>query len=401
MRLFGREWSFKTTTNHENFFELSADEEVEAGQMYVYAYAVHVITDLISTIVSNIEFKTYAKNSEEKKGKTWVKLNVRPNKNQTSTEFIRELTKKLLLGSVLIVQVNDQLIIADDYTIERKAVKGNVFTNVRRGDYTFRDKFKAEDVIFLEYTDDTITAILQGILNTYNNLIKVASDKYARSGEEKGILTIDQAERNRKDFDQVMENIINNRFKTFFGRGNHVLPLFSGYKYESNTSESTKKYSNEISDIKTLYEEAINRVAQAYKVPVGLIRGDVAGVKEAYTMLLTNCVDPIAHMLGEAYTSAMFSEEMIINGYAIEADTTCIKHIDIFDLAGNIDKLIGSGFLSIDEVRLKAGLRELDEEWSRAHYMTLNYTTAQGAVDNAAASAEENENQNEEGGEEE
>ena len=154
---------------------------------------------------------------------------------------------------------------------------------------------------------------------------------------------------------------------------------------------------NKITDVKTLFEDALTRVAQAFKVPVGLIRGDVAGIKEAYTMLLTNCIDPIAHMISEEFTYKMFSEEQIINGYAIEADTTCIKHIDIFDLASSIDKLIASGFLSIDEVRTKAGLRGLGEDWSEAHYMTLNYTTAEAAHENGGNSDTRNNNNNEGG----
>lgn len=397
MRLFGRDWTFKKSANHKNFLEMDLNEEETENAIYVYSYAIYVITDLIASIVSNIEFKTYANNSEEKKGHTWVKLNVHPNINQNSTEFIKELTKKLLLGEVLIVQVADQLIIADDYTVEEKAVKGNVFTNVRRGEYTFRDKFKAEDVVYLKYQNKAIKEIIANVVSMYENLLKVASDKYARSGEEKGILTIDQAERNRKDFDEIMEQVVNKRFKNFYARGNHVLPLFSGYKYESNTSESTKKYSNEITDIKTLFEEALSRVAQAYKVPVGLVRGDVAGIKEAYTMLLTNCIDPIAHAISEEFTYKFFSEEKIIDGYAIEADTTCIKHVDIFDLAASIDKLIASGFLSIDEVRLKSGLRELDTEWSRRHFMTLNYTAIENTLDNTNG---EQENSEEEGSEE-
>ena len=118
------------------------------------------------------------------------------------------------------------------------------------------------------------------------------------------------------------------------------------------------------------------------KVPPGLIRGDVAGIKDSYTILLTNCIDPIAHMISEEFTFQMHSMRQIANGYAIEADTTCIKHIDIFDLASSIEKLIGSGFVSIDEVRSKAGLRGLNTKWSTMHYLTLNFTTAEAMVAN-------------------
>ena len=161
--------------------------------------------------------------------------------------------------------------------------------------------------------------------------------------------------------------------------------MFNGYSYVSNTAEATKKYSNEVTDVTKLFEDAISRVAQAFKVPVGLIRGDVAGITDAYTMFLTNCIDPLAHMISEEFTFKLYSEDQIIDGYAIEADTTNIKHIDIFDLATSIDKLIASGFLSIDEVREKVGLRGFNEEWSTLHWMTLNYTTAEAAV---AAGAE-------------
>lgn len=401
MKLFGREWTFKKNANTENFLEMTLDEEAEETSLCLFAYAQYIIIDLISSIVSNIEFKTYGNNAEEKKSVIWTKLNVHPNRNQNSTEFIKELVSKLLLGEVLIVEVNEQYIIADTFEIEERAILGNVFTNVTRGNKQFRDRFHSKDVIYLKYSNKAVQMYMRAIVEMYERLIGVAADKYARSAEEKGILMIDQQERNRKDFNEIYEEIINKRFKKFFSRGNHVLPLFNGYNYTSNTSESTKKYSNEVTDVKTLFEDAIARVAQAYKVPVGLVRGDVAGIKEAYTMLLTNCIDPIAHMISEEFTYKVYSEEEIINGYAIDADTTNIKHIDIFDLASNIDKLIASGFLSIDEVREKAGLRGLDEEWSGVHYMTLNYTTAQAAVDAGKALGDEQAESEKEGSEEE
>lgn len=377
---------FKKKDKIENFLELRAEDiGYDSAELNVMltAYAIHVIIDMISSIVSNIEFKTYGKDAEEEKKSMWIKLNLHPNRNQNSTEFLKELTKKMLLGDALILEIDEQYIIADDFDLEERAVKGNIFRNVTRGQYTFKDKnFDAEDVVYLKYSNSAVEAILSNIMEIYGKLIDVAAEKYRRSSEEKGILKIDQKERGDPNFKATYAKIVEKDFKTFFSKGNHVLPLFSGYDYISSTSEGTKKYSNEISDVKTLFEDALTRVAQAFKVPVGLIRGDVAGIKDAYTMLLTNCIDPIAHMISEEFTYKMFSEEQIMQGYAIEADTTCIKHIDIFDLATSIDKLIASGFLSIDEVRNKSGLRGLGEEYSEAHYMTLNYTTAEAVYKN-------------------
>ena len=367
---------FRKNENVDDFLEKTVENECDGEtEVMVSLYAVHVIVDLIASIVSNIEFKTYGRDEKEVRSRLWIKFNLHPNRNQNSTEFMKELTKKLLLGDVLIVLVDDQFIIADDFDVEERAIKGNKYYNVVKGDYQFRDKFKAEDVIYLKYSNNSVNFILDNILNLYKKLIETAAIKYERSAEEKGILTVNQMERGHPKFKENYEKLINQDFKKFFSRGNRVLPMFEGYKYESLTSEATKKYSNEVSDIKTLFEEALSRTAQAFKVPVGLIRGDVAGIKEAYTMLLTNCIDPIAHMISEELTYKMFSEDQILKGCAIEADTTCIKHVDIFDLAASIDKLIASGFLSIDEVRQKSSLRALNTEWSSGHFMTLNYSS--------------------------
>lgn len=387
-------WKKKTIEQAADFLETESDDYAIIGRqnvLMVQEYAIYVITELIASIVSNIEFKTYGDNAEETKKDMWVSLNLHPNVNQNSTEFWMEVATRLLReGEVLICQIRDQLIIADTFTLEDKTVSGYEFTNVYRHGYKFREhKFKRKDVMYLRYSNWSAQRIMNNIMNGYSELLDVAHNKYARSSEEKGILKIAAKERGDPKFKERFDALKEKDFKRFFGRGNQILPLFEGYDYLPSTSESTKKYSNEITDVKTLFEDALTRTAQAYKVPPGLIRGDVAGVKEAYTSLLTQCIDPIAHMISEEFTYQMHSVDQIKNGWAIEADTTCIKHIDIFDLASSIDKLIASGFLSIDEVRTKAGLRGLDTEWSRAHYMTLNYTTAESTVTNADEASEQ------------
>lgn len=387
-------WKKKTTEQAADFLETETDDFEflqKQNTLMVQEYAIYVITELIASIVSNIEFKTYGDNAEETKKDMWISLNLHPNVNQNSTEFWMEVATRLLReGEVLICQIRDQLIIADTFTLEDKTVTGYEFTNVYRHGYKFKEhKFKRKDVMYLRYSNWSAQRIMNNIMNGYSELLDVAHNKYARSSEEKGILKIAAKERGDPKFKERFDALKEKDFKRFFGRGNQILPLFEGYDYLPSTSESTKKYSNEITDVKTLFEDALTRTAQAYKVPPGLIRGDVAGVKEAYTSLLTQCIDPIAHMISEEFTYQMHSIDQIKNGWAIEADTTCIKHIDIFDLASSIDKLIASGFLSIDEVRTKAGLRGLDTEWSRAHYMTLNYTTAESTVTNADEASEQ------------
>ena len=52
--------------------------------------------------------------------------------------------------------------------------------------------------------------------------------------------------------------------------------------------------------------------------------------------------------------------------------------IDIFEQATNADKLLSSGLYCIDELRTKLGDIAINEEWSQKHYITKNYTEAEG-----------------------
>lgn len=53
-------------------------------------------------------------------------------------------------------------------------------------------------------------------------------------------------------------------------------------------------------------------------------------------------------------------------------------HIDIFEIAEKIDKLIASGTYCIDELRKKLGETELGTEEAKTHFITKNYTKMEG-----------------------
>ena len=68
----------------------------------------------------------------------------------------------------------------------------------------------------------------------------------------------------------------------------------------------------------------------------------------------------------------------VIKGTYLKIDTTTVMHIDIFDIAEKIDKLIASGMYCIDELRKKLGDAELNTEESRKHFITKNYMNLDG-----------------------
>ena len=162
------------------------------------------------------------------------------------------------------------------------------------------------------------------------------------------------------------------RLKNFNQAKNATLTLFSGMKYTPSNTPSTAKSSNEISDIKSLFDGAVVRAAQMFKFPPQLVLGEVSGIDDAIALALTSCIDPLLNATSEEFSRKEFTAQEHIAGSYIAADTTNIKHVDIFSLAPNIEKLISSGFACVDETRDKAGLVPTGEEWAKVHFCTKN-----------------------------
>lgn len=346
------------------------------------AFALLSAAEMVARLLAKCEFKTY-RDGKEVRGAEWVSLNVKPNKNQTSTEFWQEVVCRLLFKNEVlwIVNTDGQKIIAEDFSKKEFAVFETVFHDVERKEFVFSKSFRSSEVFYLRYNTVSKQAFVDNLFHMYESLISTASEKYHKSGGEKGVLEVAaKAKGNRKEYEETFRQLMNDYFKTYFTQRNAVLPLHEGYTYKPSTSDAAKKYSNEISDINNLVDAALARAAQAYQIPPALIRGDVAGIKDAYDVLLTNCIDPLAYMISEELTGKMFTSEEIARGCEIVADTSCIKHIDIFDIAPNAEKLIGCGMLDIDETREKAGLHPTGAEWAKEHYLSLNYQRIEDAV---------------------
>jgi HK97 family phage portal protein len=201
----------------------------------------------------------------------------------------------------------------------------------------------------------------------------MSMDKYKRSGGRKGLLDINATAQGDKKFQERFDDLMNNRFKKYFEAENAVLPLYNGYTYKEQTGEAGKKSTSEISDIAVITKEIFERVAQGFKIPPALLRGDIADISEVTDNFLTFCIDTHVSMIAEETNRKRYGKEAFLEGSYMKVDTTCIKHIDIFSISEAFDKLIASGGYSIDELRVKSGDTPLNTEWSKKHWMTKNY----------------------------
>mgnify|MGYP000801644740 CR=1 FL=1 len=76
--------------------------------------------------------------------------------------------------------------------------------------------------------------------------------------------------------------------------------------------------------------------------------GNITNMNDVVKSFLTFSVDPWADMIGQVLTG-QYGYANWKNGNYFRVDTSTVNHVDIFDMADKIDKLISSAFASIDD----------------------------------------------------
>ncbi|NFT87072.1 phage portal protein, partial [Clostridium botulinum] len=317
------------------------------------SFATQVAINLISSCIAKCEFKTFL-NKKEIIGDEYYLWNIEPNKNQNSIEFLQELISKLLINNeVLVIQVNDELIIADDFNREEFAVKEDYFDQVSKKGFSFNKLFYMSEVLYFRHNNEDIRLYLNNLMSAYNELLSMAKGKYKRAGGRKGIVDIDSIAKGDKEKNEQLEKLFSEKFKNFFEAENAVVDLPKGVKYTEITGEGSKKSSNELNDITKLIDDAFIRIAQTFKIPPALLKGDIADVEKLTDNFLTFCIDPIVDLIQTEINRKRYGKSNFFKGSYLYVDITNIKHIDIFSIAEKIDKLIACGMYSIDDLKKK------------------------------------------------
>lgn len=334
--------------------------------------------NMVGNSMSKCELKTY-QNDVEIKGPEWYAWNVSPNKNQNSSQFMHKLIAKLYHNNeCLVIEEYGQLLIADSFQQTEYALKDNIFEGVTLTDYTFPKTYYMSEVMYFKLSEKDMRRVTNGLYESYGKLIAYGMKSYQKSRGNRGVLnyeTIQQGnEKAKADFDDLM----NNRFKKYFTAENAVLPLPKGYDY---TEAVSKTYSNEgTRDLRAMIDDISDFTAKGFGIPPALAKGDIAGIKDAMVSYLTFCIDPLTDLIAEEINRKRNGYAGMSKGTYLKIDTRAILHVDVLSISTAIDKLIGSGAYSINQLLNLTGDKAINEPWAEQHWITKNYSTVEDAL---------------------
>lgn len=361
----------QTEVTAEEFFGLYSD-------VYFRELALQSCINLSAHALSKCEFRTFARDKPNK-GKEYYLWNVEPNQNQNSSVFLNKLVNELFRhNEVLVVESGGMLYVADSYSTTEYALKDNVFTQVTVDNFTFARSFAMSDVLYFKLSAKNARQVTDGLYQSYSRLIRFGINGYQKSRGEKGTLEIDATAAGNKQFNDTYEALKNDGFKKFAEAENAMMPLYKGMKY---TSLANKTYSADSTrDIRAMIDDVTDFTARGYGIPPQLVNGSVQDVGSATDQFLTFHIDPLVDMLAEEINRKRYGYAGFSNGDYLQIDTSSIKHIDILSSATNIDKLVSSGVVCINDIRVLLGEPIIPEPWAYEHFITKNYSTVADAL---------------------
>lgn len=329
---------------------------------------------MIANCIAKSEICTVYNNKNEKKDMYYL-LNIRPNPNQTATEFWLDVIDRYYSykGECLIVMIGGYLYVADSYTKSNDVLKSKTFSNVSiriDDDYiksymTFdcsqsiliRRKDKNVDY-YLNMVNDKIADLMIAAMSGYKKKapkfsIKVPNGFKIQTKEGKMLTSNEYAEDLSKKMDNPSISTV-------------VLPQSLEFNEIKNSSTVSAD------EIKNIYNQAANNVAMALNIPINAFLGSITEKSDAIDELITFAVSIIVEQINDAFNYCLMEKESYINGSKIFFNMSKSKHRDLLSNASSIDKLVADGF-SHNEILELFGMPIIDEEWANEHNITKNY----------------------------
>lgn len=354
---------------------------INVTKLAIADMAMEKAVNMIAKAIAKSEFIVQRNNERVKDDIYWM-LNIRPNPNETATEFWIEVIKKLLLNQeCVIVHMKGCLYRCNSFSVDSSVDKGKQYSNIvietKEDTLQVMRKFKSDDVMHLKNPNRKIQQYLKSTINLYNAIVSglangkkltstpkfeldtgSTSTPILRSKDENGkdiTLTIDEYKNKVKKLLESEEiEILTNKSELKIGQ----------IKIDTNiTSEDIVKLSKEI------YTEC----AYAFDIPKAVFLGEITEKADSTNEFITYAVSWLVELLNDSLNAVVVGkDDYLKKGEKIWIDMSRYKHRDIIDSAIGLDKLRGIGF-TFDELLELLGREPLNTEFSKARALTLNY----------------------------
>ncbi|HDK7182954.1 TPA: phage portal protein [Clostridium botulinum] len=344
------------------------------GELFYKQLAIESCINLIANCISKCEFLTFEKGQEVRKENYYL-FNVRPNQNLSASEFWKKAIYTLFINNeLLIVQVNNNFYIANNFDTTQYALKDNTYSKIKIDNYTLQDTFKERDVFHLTLNNSNVKSIIDGLYMGYAKLIKAGQLSYIKSKTRRGTLNIDSNFSQTEEAQKDLQDLMDNKFKTFFqSEKDVVLPLNKGLTYTELGINNKGKSVGEVRDVRSYINDIFDFVGIGFNVPPVLIKNDVADTDNATSNLLMFCINPLVKLISDEINMKFYNKSDYLERTYMKIDTSRIRVTTLKDIAYALDILTRNGINEVDDNLIALGREPKGGEIGKQRFVTKNY----------------------------
>ncbi|SDX64980.1 phage portal protein, HK97 family [Salimicrobium album] len=344
--------------------------EDTSNRVYLKRLAIETCVNMIARTISQSEFRV-------KKGKDVVydefyyRMNVRPNKNQSASQFWQTVVHKLIHDNECLIIKSDSndLLIADDFTRIEYGLVEDIFKDVTIKNYTFQRSFRASDVFYLQYSNEDVSRMITGLFSDYGELFGRMFEFQKYNNQIRSTVDLENVNSKDPETKRKLQKFIDDMYDAFRKKAFAIVPQQRGFVYEEKSNRASGASVDEINKVTNGF---LDHLAKVMGIPPALIHGDMADVEKNTRNFMTFCIDPLLKKIKDEFGGKVIEKKDYLNGERM--DIRRVSYRDIFDLASAVDKLRSGGIYNGNELREKLGDERVDEPILEEYVITKNYT---------------------------
>ncbi|GAB6931598.1 phage portal protein [Paenibacillus sp. JCM 10914] len=356
----------------ESMFDLDLFYEMNPRK-YLKQMALETCINFIGRTISQSDFRI-SKNGERIYNDWHYLLNVRPNTDQSASDFWQSFVYKLIYENevLVILSDNNDLLIADDFDREEFAVYPDVFRNVTVKGYTFKRTYQMDEVIHVSYNNEKLTKFMDGMFGDYADLFTRMIETNKHSNQIRGTVSVDTTQNLEEENRTRLQEFIDRLFNSIRKNAVAIIPKLKGFEYTEVAGGD--KAGRSVEELAKLKRDLINHVANILGIPTSLIHGEMSEYETGIKAYVKFCSGPLVKKIKDELNAKLITKPDYMDGEKI--DILGVAELNPLEVANSVDKLRASGVYNGNEIRIKLGDEPVDNPALEEYVLTKNYQRA-------------------------
>ncbi|MGX7091188.1 phage portal protein [Hutsoniella sourekii] len=329
---------------------------------------IHLRESALKTVIGKIQSACSLVEFNTEDNHLNYRMNIQANDNLNSADFIRQVVNKMLYeGECLVVIHNSKFYIADSFYCDETVLGPKKYTEVVIGNLQLIKHFYANEVFHFKYSDERLEIFLKSLDTSYAKLFKRLVDVHMRNNQIRLYATFKHQTGKGRENQEKFANFLKGFEEKVRNDSVVIAPQQDDYQINESAQHYESRSVKEVGDLENLY---IRQVANILQVPPLLFSGDLADVSVHNELFIKYCVRPLIEIISTEINAKYFG---LSSRDRLTVNMIKVIYNSEFEMAGAVEKMIGSSVWTIDDILELQGKDRLNTELSTRRFITKNH----------------------------